>query len=534
VFTHLTVVIPVGVAIAASLLAPASGHRTRAGFLFTMVLWLAAAGIYYTTQLRPYFTRPITYFNSLGPAYLAVLAVAATVVCTAVFAIRRPANAAFVKQWLPIASALTVVAGGVYALYFREPGGHLAPHDAYSVRVFSYLYVTPVAFVLALVGYALVAWRSFWRAPALILTLSVVAFVFFYKMRIWPEHFWLARRFLPVILPGTLIFAAAAVFAPMWTEIRISASRFRNARSIGAAAGAVVVLLLGQRYLAASTAVRTHIEYAGLIPRLEQLAARFGDDDLVVVESREASDVHTLALPLAYVYARNTLVLYRNRPDKPSIVRFLSWAHQTYKNVYLIAGGGTDLLTPGLAAEAIATERFQVPEYARTRYDDYPRSTLFKPFDFTIYRLAHSPTLELPTTLDIGGADDLYLVDFHPKERLGGGTLTFRWTGASSYLLMGVKAESRELVLRLSSGRPERNAASPTVSVYLAGQKLGTATPTREFQEYTFAIPNGTERAPSDGVSEIRIDSTTWTPREVLGGNDDRRLGVMIDSAEVR
>ena len=91
----------------------------------------------------------------------------------------------------------------------------------------------------------------------------------------------------------------------------------------------------------------SHVEYAGLIPTLERLAGRFKDDDLVLFEAREASDVHVLALPLAYIYARNVLVLYRSRPDKPSVLRFLTWARQRYKNVYFVAGGGTDLLSPG-------------------------------------------------------------------------------------------------------------------------------------------------------------------------------------------
>ncbi len=47
-----------------------------------------------------------------------------------------------------------VSAGGIYALFFREPGGRLAPHDAHAVRIFANLYFTPIAFGLALTGYA--------------------------------------------------------------------------------------------------------------------------------------------------------------------------------------------------------------------------------------------------------------------------------------------------------------------------------------------------------------------------------------------
>lgn len=404
------------------------------------------------------------------------------------------------------------------------------------MRTFASLYVTPTALGLALAGYAIVVWRSFWRAPALILTIATVAFFFFYKLRIFPEHFWLARRFIPAILPGSLICAAAAIFAPLWILPR--ERLWSGRRIIGVAsvvAGMLAVFALGHQYLAASQPIRSHIEYAGLIPHMEQLAARFGEDDLVLFEAREASDVHALALPLAYIYARNVLVLHSSRPDKPSILRFLTWARQRYKNVYFVAAGGTDLLSPGIGSQIVGSERFQISEYEKTAYDVYPRSAILKPFDFTIYRLVESSSTTAPHALDIGGADDLYLIDFHPKERLAGGNLTFRWTQDTSYLLMGVPAGHRELILRLSNGRP-RGVAPPRVSVSLEGHEVGSVEPTTEWRDYAFPIPGhlAGELAQHIGPSEIRIQSSTWTPSDIGAGSDNRALGVMIDRAEIR
>ena len=210
-----------------------------------------------------------------------------------------------------------------------------------------------------------------------------------------------------------------------------------------------------------------------VIPRLERLASRFGDNDLVLVEARAASDLHALALPLSYIYARNVLVLYDSRPDKRAVREFLTWAHERYENVYFIAGGGTDLLSPGVGSIVVATERFQVPEFEKTAYDMYPRAAVRKPFDFTIYRLVQTGLTPPPQSLDIGGTDDLHLVDFYPKERLGGGDLTFRWSQDTSYLLMSVPPESREVALRLSGGRP-RGVPLPRVTVYLEGEELGS------------------------------------------------------------
>jgi hypothetical protein len=535
VFTRFPAVLAVVTAVGASWLTHVNVRRARPGFLVPLAMWMGAAAVYYMTQLRPYFSRPIIYLQTLAANHLLWLAAGALFGVVLLWAIRTPKIAEVARRWLPLSLIVAVAVGAIYSALFRHPGIGLAAHDAYSLRTFARLYLTPSAMVLALAGYALVVWRSFWRAPALILTITAFAFFFFYKVRIFPEQLWLSRRFVDVILPAALLFVAAAVLMPLSEVVSRPWTRRLSLVSVRLTVGLIVIAVLGQEYLQASTRIRSHIEYAGLIPTLENLASRFKDDDLVIVEAREASDVHVLALPLAYIYARNVLVLYQSRPDKPSVRQFLNWARQRFTNVYFIAGGGTDLLSPGIGAETIAIERFQVPEYEKTLYDVMPQSSTLKPFDFTIYKLVESSSTAAPRELDIGGADDLYLVGFQPKERLGGGDLTFRWSQDVSYLLMRVGPGSQSIVLRLQSGRPP-GAPIPTVSVSLDGQRLGTAEPTREFREYAFPIPGAvaSELARRAGPAEIRIDSSTWTPRDVIGGTDSRALGVMVDRAEIR
>ena len=531
-FTRFPVVVPVGAAVAASLLAHVSGHRARRGFLVTMAAWIGAAGVYYLTHLRPYFGRPIAYVQSLDTLQMTALTLGALAVGVLIWASRQPRVSSAIRTTLPALLIAVVTTGAIYALFVRAPGGRLAPHDAHAVRVFADLYFTRLAFALAVIGYGLLVWRSFWRAPALILAVTAVSLFFFYKMRIWPENFWLARRFLTEVLPGAVIFVSAAVFAPLWMT---TPSYSRVHKTVFGAIGIAAAMFLGYQYLAASLPIRTHIEYAEVIPRLERLASRFDDNDLVLFEARAASDLHALALPLSYIYARNVLVLYDSRPDKPAVREFLSWAHEQYGNVFFVAGGGTDLLSPGVGAVVVATERFQVPEYQKTAYDIYPRRAVGKPFDFTIYKLVRTAVAPPPQSLDIGGTDDLHLVDFYPKERLGAGNLTFRWTQDTSYLLMSVPPQSREVALRLSGGRP-RGVPLPRVAVSIDGVELSTAELTNEFRDYVFPIPPETVSAVArrgEGV-QIRIQSSTWVPRTVLGGSDTRALGVMVDKAEIR
>jgi len=472
------------------------------------------------------------------PIYLLALAAGTAGVCVLLWAIRRPRVVAAGRTWLPIALIAAVTIGGVYALYFREPGGHLAPHDAHAVRVFVYLYFTSIAFGLALLGYALVVWRSFWRAPALILALTTLGFFFFYKMRVWPEHFWLARRFVPAILPGALIFAAAALFAPLWLLPRDRA--WGGKRVIGfsaVAAGVLAAFVLGQHYLEASRPIRTHIEYADVIPHIERLAAGFGDNDLVLVEGRAASDLHTLALPLSYIWARNVLVMYSARPDKPQLVEFLAWARKTYDQVYFIGGGGTDLLSPRIHVESIKSDRFAVPQFEITSYPILPRHSRTKPFNLTVYRFVEGLAEDGAFRIDVGGADEFSVIRFHGKERWGSEDTTFRWTRDRSYFsVASVKPDNRELILRISDGGRPRKAAPARVAAFLADRAIGTAQPDGQFRDYAFAIPAdlATELARRATAAEVRIESTTWTPREVLGNADERQLGVAIDRAEIR
>ena len=181
----------------------------------------------------------------------------------------------------------------------------------------------------------------------------------------------------------------------------------------------------------AAAPVRAHVEYAGLIPRLEALAARFGDRDLLLVESRNASDVHVLALPLAYIYDRHVLVLNSPRPAKPEFAAFMTWAQTNYANVFYLGGGGTDLLTASLVAEPVASERFQIPEYAAP-VDTYPTGVQRKEFDYGVYRLVlASPAAAGPITLRIGILDDLQVTAFHAKERRDDG-VPFRWSRSRS------------------------------------------------------------------------------------------------------
>jgi len=426
----------------------------------------------------------------------------------------------------------------VYAYFFRVPAGRLAEHDANSLRMFTY-YLHPAGLGAAVIGVSLLAWRRFWLDPALFLVASVYAFSVFHRIRIVPEHFWMARRFVTLIMPAALLMASAGVLLGMASELRrpsqpgrflATGDRFTR-----------VLIRLALLYLLAAGSVRSvrpllgHVEYAGILPRLEALANRFSPRDLVIVESRNASDLHVLALPLAYIHARNVLVLNTPKPNKQAFAGFLEDARRRYDAIYFLGGGGTDLLSKRIGVEAVASERFQIPEYESLR-NAYPTRSRMKEFDYGLYRFS-TRAADLPWfTLDLGTMDDLHVVRFHAKERNAAGR-SFRWTRELSYVsVLGITPESTALTLWMENGGRPQQLPACEVEAFLDDRRLGSVTVGPAPRPYTFAVPPAlaARASKSDEPALLRLLSTTWNPRAALGVSDDRNLGAMLYRVELR
>jgi hypothetical protein len=383
----------------------------------------------------------------------------------------------------------------------------------------------------ALLGYGLVVRRRFWQDPAIVITITLFAIFFFYKIRIHAEHFWAARRFLPVILPGTFLLACAAA---TWGLSQSSGRR----RLVSGTIGVIFIVVLAAQYVRASAPVASHIEYGGLIPHIEALARTIGDDDLLLVESRDAqSDAHVFAMPLAYIYDRSVLVLNSAAPDLPTFAAFEEWARTRYHRIYFLGGGGTLLLSRRTSATFLEPVRFRVPEYS-SAFNAYPSGPRAKGYDFGLYELLPRKTSDSPGVwfnLDVGSRDDLHVLRFHAKEVASGETI--RWSQEQSVIAVTTIAPTvREVVLIMSNGGRPPSLPPADVSVLLDGRPLGTARVVDGFHPYTFAVPPdvAASAASREAPAQLILRTPTWRPRDVLGGSDDRRLGVMVDRVQVR
>ena len=514
----------------AAVLLPAARARIGAAFAVALVSTSALGFWYLHGPMRGYADYPSAVIRDRGGLWLVVpLALGALVVQQL---LKREAVGGLARRWIPITGAVALVGLAIYAYFFRQQAGRLAIHDAMAFRAFAW-YVTPALLGLGVAGIALGTMRQFWTNPALFMTIAGYAVTFFYKIQIAPVHFWSMRRFLAVVLPATVLGIAALASE--------AGRRLAPARSQSAVATiAVIAAALPAAWIfwAQSAPVRHHVEYAGLIPKLEALARRIDDRDLLVVESRDAgSDLHTLALPLAYIYARNVLVLASAVPDKRSFETFVLWAQSAYPRVLFLGGGGTDLLTRRVTAAPIASEQFQVPEYDAPT-NAYPAGPRRKDFEFSLYALSTtSGTPSGPVALTIGDRDDLQVLRFFGKEKLGGKGVPFRWTGAQSFVVIpGIGPAARELRIEMSHGGRPPTAPVPVVEVAIGDRVLGTATPDAEIRSYAFALPADLIAAAAVQADPIRVRLRvpTWNPQALIGGNDARDLGVLLTRVEVR
>ena len=528
----------VAVAIAAALLLT-QRKVPRVSFVVSLGLTLVAAWVYLTGPMKAYAARPLGFMANLQAPHQALIGGAALGLVVLLVASTRKGIAAAVRTWTPRLLALLILCAAGYAYFLRQPGGRLAAHDASAFRMFAW-YLPPEALAAAVLGCAFLIWRRFWRDPALFVTTAVFAFFFFYKVQIVPEHFWMARRFVAVIFPSALLMMCGA--ALYWVDPHEAAAgsddrpRRPSARSLLLRVGlpAVFLGLVGWRLVAASRPVLDHVEYAGVISRLEGLARQFGDEDLVLVEPRWSSDMHVLALPLAYIYARNVLVLNTPRPDKARFREFLVWAKTRYRRVFFMGGGGADLLSRSISAEPVTGERFQIPEY-ESLVNAWPTRPRFKEFDFSVYRLEPSARAVPFRAIDVGAGDDLTVWRFHAKQRME--AVTYRWSKDASYIaLPGLPPAVRTVTIWMSNGGRPSTLPPLTVSLSLNDQPLGEVIVPQGFRPYVFEIPAelAARMAASDDPAVLKVACATWNPRAALGWPDDRDLGVMVDRVEVQ
>ena len=405
-------------------------------------------------------------------------------------------------------------------LWFAVARPLLDPSDP--ARAFEKIsrYLTPGVLLLFGAGGAAHLARGGRRVEtALLLGGAAMLFFFLHDPRMYPTYPFTLRRFTPLAIPA--IASAAALLPATLLEARRGALRAAGAALLAAA---ILVPLYKNREL-----VRLR-EYEGFGSFLAGLAAELPAKGLLLSEGR---------LPASYLEhaaGREVLTLYKDSPERAAAV-------ESFAERRLAAGEAVTLITPAelpwterLRFEPLFTRRLRTQRLSQelTRYPSPVRQVDQEYRAFRVTLAGAGPAADrFPAQVDLGenalGLGPGFALAV-PIDSGGRGAWA-RWTGATAELTIPwPETAGAAVVLRAASGagRP----ALARVRILLDGEPLGVldAVP----PQMTEVILTAATSPPPRQRRRLRIESSTWNPREQgLSGYPDG-LGLLVDWVEIR
>ena len=97
-------------------------------------------------MLAPYFSRPMVFIRFLNPVHLSLLAAGVIARCSTVAVPDPRLRRSFDRSTTGIGVGRRC--GSCLRIFVREPGGMVAPQDAYALRTFADFYLTAPGLLL--------------------------------------------------------------------------------------------------------------------------------------------------------------------------------------------------------------------------------------------------------------------------------------------------------------------------------------------------------------------------------------------------
>ena len=353
-----------------------------------------------------------------------------------------------------------------------------------------------------------------------------------YNRQIIPYLLWAYRRYMTAVLPLTLLGIGVVLERAATAGFRLLRRGGLGARATGAAslavAAAVGAAVLWQTYAMTRRYLPFH-DLRGSAEAIARLEAAVPAGSLALFEPRTRRGLLRFEGALAHELGRDVLRLPSPSLERETIAALVQLADRRGGDTYLLTSGYLTA-APWLGAEFVREVTFET-----TRLQDawmqLPETAERVFIRARVYRLLEGVGLApLPGRLDVGGLDDLYLdgpTVFQVEEEEGG--RNYRWTGPTGrFFLCGLDQGARRILVRAAGGYPPERGQQQ-VAAFLDGRPLGEVVVRRGWREYSFAIPEGWQ-PPADGLPTLTLVSEpTWSPAEVYGSGDPRRVGVAVD-----
>lgn len=133
--------------------------------------------------------------------------------------------------------------------------------------------------------------------------------------------------------------------------------------------------------------------------------------------------------------------------------------------------------------------------------------------------------------IDIGGEDEVFLVDgFHQPEKFNG-SRSVRWTTGTAHLRIPCIDAKKSYSLELKFLPPPPSVKNREMRISINGKETGSyKIDVKDVQTISIEIPDGIL---TEGFNDILINVPEWKPSEHYGTMDFRELGIMLDSITI-
>ena len=438
-----------------------------------------------------------------GAALAAGLLVAAGVV-----GLRRPAERWPRLLWGLAAVGALVVYG---AAYVTATTGRLDETITWLSWYFSWPVLGLAALGLAGLGLAPRAAA----APGLVfasLLLGVVGLQYLYDPLETGLQIGSMRRYVPVVLPLTMLFAALTAVGLL---ARVAAARYRLGLTL--ATGALLVGLVARP----SLAVVGQPLWDEALAQTAQVARLF-PERAVVLMSPDLAGTH-IPTSLAYLHDVDTILVQERNPDDQVLRRVISGWLARGRAVFVVVGQQEfSFFAPDFTLAAVERAHIDLYTLERTR-TRAPQAVVSTPIRLQPFQVTRTSG-PARTAIDVGTpADDLLydLQGFHEPERDGDPARgTFRWTGPQASLTL----PGGEAVTLVVAGTRPPGTPPAEISVWIGERLVGERVLGETPQTIRLDRPETGDTGPID----LTIQSTVFNPRSLGLSSDPRDLGVRL------
>jgi hypothetical protein len=300
----------------------------------------------------------------------------------------------------------------------------------------------------------------------------------------------------------------------------------------------------------------------GMIKQLEEVAAKFQPNDLLIISGNFAVD-HKFAAPLTYSYGRNTIVQNQAPVNEELPVILQKWRDKGYKIKLLLGPNGGRFAPNGYRLDYKGeyifslyqlderpTQKPNNPQINRIRYELYDLV-----LDNTKVTNIGEGKVNNPQgwTLKIGEKDSAALTyGFYEVERYPDNK-PYRWLeqfGVLRVPCLANNAKPVEITVTLDTGNRPDSLPPAGVSLVLSNNQYDYATAKLPalatfnlkagINTYTFSLPSDYPTKQITclaGASSLLLQIRTnavWSPADFRLGNDYRKLGVKVLEVRLR